>query len=61
LVAAAHSSPDLTSQFDGADLSSLSEAEAFIERSFRFDEHAKNWAIVEDGVAVGSLVLPISG
>lgn len=55
LVAAAHSSTDLTTQFDGADLSSLSEAEALIERSFRFDEHAKNWAIVEDGVAVGNI------
>lgn len=42
-------------QFGGADLSSVAAAEAFIAQSLRFDEHAKNWAIVEDGIAVGNI------
>jgi hypothetical protein len=35
---AAHSAPDLATQFGGADLSTLESAEAFIEQSLRFDE-----------------------
>lgn len=55
LSEAAQSTPDLTTQFGGADLSSSAAAEAFIEQSLRFDERMKNWAIVEDGVAVGNV------
>lgn len=55
LSAAHRSEPDLATQFGDADFSSRSVAEAFIEQSLRFDERAKNWAIVEDGVAVGNV------
>ncbi|WP_341578844.1 GNAT family N-acetyltransferase [Microbacterium schleiferi] len=55
LVAAAASSPDLAHQFGGVDLSIPEAAETFIEKSLRFDATAKNWAIVEDGIAVGNV------
>ncbi|MBD7958098.1 GNAT family N-acetyltransferase [Microbacterium sp. Sa4CUA7] len=55
LLAAAESASDLAPQFSGADLRSAATAEAFIEQSLRFDAHVKNWAIVEDGVAVGNV------
>lgn len=55
LMAVAQSAPDLTRQLDGADLSSLAAAEAFVEQSLRFGEDVKNWAVVEDGVAVGNV------
>ena len=55
LLAAARSGLDLATKFGGADLSSLQAAEAFIAQSLRFDEHVKNWAVVEDHVAVGNI------
>ncbi|MFD6448609.1 GNAT family N-acetyltransferase [Promicromonospora sp. NPDC060204] len=55
LMAVAQSAPDLAPQFGGADLSILAAAEAFVEQSLRFGEHVKNWAVVEDGVAVGNV------
>lgn len=52
---ASRSAPDLATQFGGADLSTRAAAEVFIDQSLRFDEHVKNWAVVEDGVAVGNV------
>ncbi|MCR2762472.1 GNAT family N-acetyltransferase [Microbacterium sp. zg.B48] len=55
LVGAAQAAPDLATQFGGADVSSLKAAQAFIEQALRFDGHAKNWAVVDAGVAVGNV------
>lgn len=55
LITAAQSAADLATQFGGIDLATRAAAEAFIDQSLRFDENAKNWAIVEDGVAVGNV------
>lgn len=55
LSEAFRSASDLATQFGGVDLSTRAAAEAFIDRSLRFDEHVKNWAVVEDGVAVGNV------
>ncbi|GAA4422998.1 hypothetical protein GCM10023169_18080 [Georgenia halophila] len=55
LIAAAQSAPDLAAQFGSADMSSRRAAEVFIEQSLRFDEQVKNWAVVEDDVAVGNV------
>lgn len=55
LVAAAASSPDLAPQFGDVALHSLEVAEIFIDESLRFDATAKNWAVVEEGVAVGNV------
>ncbi|GAA3027700.1 GNAT family N-acetyltransferase [Microbacterium dextranolyticum] len=55
LSSAAQAAPDLATQFGGADLSTRVAAEAFIGQSLRFDERVKNWAIVDDGVAVGNV------
>ncbi len=55
LIVAAGSATDLATQFGGAELSSVAAAEAFIDESLRYDQHVKNWAIVEDGVAVGNV------
>lgn len=52
---ASQSTSDLATQFGGADLSTRAAAEAFIDQSLRFDERVKNWAVVEDGVAVGNV------
>jgi RimJ/RimL family protein N-acetyltransferase len=55
LILAAQSAPDLAVQLGGADLSGVAAAESFIEQRLRFDERVKNWAVVEDGVAVGNV------
>lgn len=55
LMHAARSADDLSAQFGGADLSTLEAAASYIRGSLRFDEHARNWAIVADGVAVGNV------
>lgn len=55
LIAAAASSPDLALQFGDVNLDNLEAAEAFIDESLRFGATAKNWAVVEDGVAVGNV------
>lgn len=51
---AAAGATDLAAQFGGADLSSAEAAAAFIARALVFDEKARNWAVVENGVAVGN-------
>ncbi len=55
LVAAATSTPDLAAQFGGVALDRLEAAETFIDESLRFDATVKNWAVVDDGVAVGNI------
>lgn len=55
LSEAFQSTSDLATQFGGADLSTRTAAEAFIDQSLRFDEHVKNWTVVEDGVAIGNV------
>ncbi|GAA1850855.1 GNAT family N-acetyltransferase [Microbacterium koreense] len=55
LSAAFRSAADLATQFGGTDLSTPAMAEAFIDRSLRFDESVKNWAVVEDDVAIGNV------
>lgn len=48
------STPDLRNQIADADLSSVANAENFIEQTLASTEARKNWAIVDDGVAVGN-------
>ncbi|MFZ8757739.1 GNAT family N-acetyltransferase [Microbacterium sp. HMH0099] len=55
LSRAARNATDLSVQFGGADLSTRAAAAAFIDRSLRFDEQDKNWAVVADDVAVGNV------
>lgn len=55
LMGAAKAARDLATQFGEADLSSLKAAEAFIEQALRFEDHVKNWAVVDGGVAVGNV------
>ncbi|MCR2813842.1 GNAT family N-acetyltransferase [Microbacterium sp. zg.Y1090] len=55
LARAAHRDPDLSIQFNGGDLSDPAAAASFIEANLRFDERTKNWALVDDGVAVGNV------
>ena len=54
-VTAAASSPDLAPQFGGVAPNTLATAEAFIDESLRFTATAKNWAVVEDDIAVGNI------
>lgn len=55
LSAAFQTTPDLSTQFGDAELSSLAAAEAYIVQSLSSDERAKNWAVVADGVAIGNV------
>lgn len=55
LITAARRSADLATQFGGADLVDISSAKEFIERCLLFDDHARNWAVVEGDVAVGNV------
>lgn len=57
LIAASRSDPDLATQFPDVGLGDEEQARAHIRGALRFDEQAKNWAIVEDGVAVGNVGL----
>jgi len=57
LVAAARNTPDLSTQFGGATLDTIPTAQAYIDESLPFTEHAKNWAIVMNGVAMGNVGL----
>lgn len=57
LIAASRSNPDLARQFPDVALGDDEQARAHIRGALRFDEQAKNWAIVEDGVAVGNVGL----
>lgn len=47
--------PDLAPQFGSAQLTSPAAARAYIDESLLFEERARNWAIVEAGVAVGNV------
>lgn len=55
LADAWQSSPDLAAQFRSAELTSRPAARMYIKESLRFDEQARNWAIVDAGVAVGNV------
>ncbi|WP_288468602.1 GNAT family N-acetyltransferase [uncultured Curtobacterium sp.] len=57
LLAARRSSPDLSRQFGGIEFADGTQAAAHIQTHLRFDESAVNWAVVEDGVAVGNVGL----
>lgn len=54
---ASASSPDLVPQFGGKTLTSVEQAKHFIIHQLVFTEECRNWAIVVDGVAVGSVGL----
>ncbi|MFT2711637.1 GNAT family N-acetyltransferase [Clavibacter sp. Sh2126] len=47
--------PDLVTQLGGADLSTIASAEAHITGPLAFDDAHRAWAIVDGGVAVGSV------
>jgi RimJ/RimL family protein N-acetyltransferase len=49
------SAPDLATQFGSAELTSPVAALAYIEETLVFEERAKNWALVQDGIAVGNV------
>jgi RimJ/RimL family protein N-acetyltransferase len=49
------SAPDLIKQLGDIDLSTGVLAEEFIERLLPFDESRRNWAIVDDNLAVGNV------
>ncbi|RIJ06419.1 N-acetyltransferase, partial [Clavibacter nebraskensis] len=47
--------PDLVTQLGGADLSSIEAAEAHISGPLASDDAHRIWAIVDGGVAIGSV------
>ncbi|PPF55968.1 GNAT family N-acetyltransferase [Clavibacter michiganensis] len=47
--------PDLSTQLDGADLSTIEGARDFIERVLAGSKSTRNWAIVNAGSAVGNV------
>lgn len=51
------STPDLSLQLGGSDLAAADAARDFIDNVLVFDDSRKNWAIVEEGVAVGNVGL----
>jgi RimJ/RimL family protein N-acetyltransferase len=57
LLAARRSCDDLDKQFGDVELSDESSAAVYIADVLRFDDRAKHWAIVEDGVALGNVGL----
>lgn len=57
LRSASTSTPDLSTQFGDAVLNTDLEAEEFLRSSLGFGDTARNWAIVQDGVAVGNVGL----
>lgn len=57
LLLASRSDPDLATQFPEVGLDDEEHARAHITGALRFDDHARNWAIVEDGVAIGNVGL----
>lgn len=54
---ASTSSPDLATQLGGATLTSLDQAEQFITEQLVFTDSCRNWAIINDGVAIGNVGL----
>ena len=57
LVDAVASTPDLVTQLPVEQLASAHDARAFIARSLRSGSTQRIWAIVDDGVPVGSIAL----
>ncbi|MET0297604.1 MAG: GNAT family protein [Microbacterium sp.] len=57
LVDAFTSTPDLSTQLGGADLADVERAAAFIADDLAATERRRDWAIVADGRAVGSVGL----
>ena len=55
VLVAASADPELARQFGGRAFDDETAAAVFIATTYRFDEHARNWAIVEDGVVLGNL------
>ncbi|MGN6407370.1 MAG: GNAT family N-acetyltransferase [Curtobacterium sp.] len=56
VLVAASADPELARQFGGVRFDDVAAAAAFIGTTYRFDEHARYWAIVADGMetAAGS-------
>ncbi|MCL2515531.1 MAG: GNAT family N-acetyltransferase [Microbacteriaceae bacterium] len=57
LVTARASAHDLESQFIGADVSDEASAAEYIASTLLFGDRTKNWAIVDEGIAVGNVGL----
>lgn len=57
LRGASASTPDLRTQFGDASLHTDLQAEEFLRSSLAVGDTARNWAIVEDGVAIGNVGL----
>lgn len=57
LLLARWTTPDLDTQFPDADLRDEAQAREHISRFLGFGDRAKNWAVVDDGVAVGNVGL----
>lgn len=57
LLTARWSSPDLDTQFSGVDLVNEAQAAHYVDTFLAFDDRRKNWAVIEDGVAVGNIGL----
>lgn len=55
LLVARRSAADLDRQFPGVDLGDEAAARAHIAANLSFDDRARNWAVVEDGTAVGNV------
>lgn len=55
LLAARWSSTDLNTQFAGTDFSNEAQAAEYIDMFLPFGDRVKNWAVIEDGVAVGNV------
>jgi RimJ/RimL family protein N-acetyltransferase len=51
----ASADPELSRQFGGRTFDDETAAAAFIATTYRFDEHARNWAVVDDGDLVGNV------
>lgn len=57
LSAAFASTPDLDTQFGGADLSTSARAADFIRTHLLASDRARNWAVVDFGIPVGNVGL----
>lgn len=51
----ASADPELARQLGGRTFDDETAAAAFIATTYRFDGHARNWAVVDDGVLVGNV------
>jgi len=57
----ASADPELSRQFGGRTFDDETAAAAFIATTYRFDEHARNWAVVDDGDLVGNVAVVDDG